>query len=115
MFHEHMGLTQLLFVVFLCLAWCPIFQCTMRTSCIIEFNVGVDSSFKFRFRVIIPPINFLLFERRKKGFSYCVVMWFSRIRKRLDYCMLLKYLLDPMRCILGSTVTVEQETRLWST
>ena len=75
MCHEHMRLTQLLLVVFLHLTWRLIFQCTMRTSCIVEFNVGINPFLEFRFRGIISPIKLFIFERREKRFGYCIIMW----------------------------------------
>ena len=56
MCHEHMRLTQLLLVVFLHLTWCPIFQCTMRTSCIVEFNIEINPFLEFWLKGIISPI-----------------------------------------------------------
>lgn len=61
----------------ICLAWCLVFQCTMRASCIVEFNVGV----------------YIL--RNKRGDA-----WFEK--RREEYRVLIRDVFNEYRQVLGA-------------
>lgn len=65
------------------LTWRYIFQCTMWSLSIVEFNIRSDTSLELRFRFIILSVKILLFQCCKKRFRYGIVMRSPRIGKGL--------------------------------
>ena len=86
----------------------------MWTLHIIEIHVFPGAFLEFFYGMIVPTIQFLVFERGEKGFHDRIVTRFARRRKGLLHMKCFEQFLKGKGSVLCASVAMENQTFRWS-